>query len=201
MALLQVIRDRDMRDLPWSKGARAVQDRIAFVKHHEANPENWPDIDDASLLETLEEWLLPYLAGKNRVADLADLKLEEILQAGLEWEQQQKLDQFAPSHMKVPTGSRIRLDYSNPDIPVLAVRLQELFGQQDIEAVAGGTVPVTLHLLSPAGRPAQITKDLAGFWQNSYADVKKDLKGRYPKHYWPDDPLQAEPTARAKPRK
>ena len=201
MALLQVIRDRDMRDLPWSKGARAVQDRIAFVKHHEVNSENWPDIDDASLLETLEEWLLPYLAGKNRMADLADLKLEEILLSGLDWEQQQKLDQFAPSHIKVPTGSRIRLDYADPDIPVLAVRLQELFGQQDIEAVAGGMVPVTLHLLSPAGRPAQITRDLAGFWQNSYADVKKDLKGRYPKHYWPDDPFQAEPTARAKPRK
>jgi len=117
----------------------------------------------------------------------------------LTWEQQRELDTLAPTHLAVPSGSRVALDYGN-DPPVLAVRLQEMFGARDTPRLAGGKAAVLLHLLSPARRPVQVTQDLAGFWQRSYHDVKKDLKGRYPKHYWPDDPLQAEPTARAKPR-
>jgi ATP-dependent helicase HrpB len=114
--------------------------------------------------------------------------------------ERRRLDQLAPTHVQVPTGSRILLDYSDPGSPVLAVRLQELFGQVTTPAVGQGRVPLTLHLLSPAGRPVQVTRDLAGFWQTSYFEVRKDLRGRYPKHHWPDDPLSATPTRRAKGR-
>jgi ATP-dependent helicase HrpB len=118
----------------------------------------------------------------------------------LGWEERRALDQLAPTHLEVPTGSRIPVDYGDPVAPVLAVRLQEVFGLTETPRVGGGRVPVTMHLLSPAHRPVQVTRDLAGFWRSSYFDVRKDLRGRYPKHFWPEDPLTAEPTRRAKPR-
>ena len=129
----------------------------------------------------------------------ARIDLEGALTARLGWDRARKLDRLAPTHVAVPSGSRVALDYSG-EIPVLAVRVQEMFGLADTPRVAGGRVPVLLHLLSPARRPVQVTRDLAGFWANSYKAVRADLRGRYPKHPWPDDPLKAPPTARAKPR-
>ncbi len=200
-AILDVIRNKKMRILPWDKGSHSVIQRVAFAKYHDTEITNWPDLSESWLLENLENWLLPYLAGKQSLAGLQDLKIDEILTSLLDWEQQSRLKSFAPTRVTVPTGSDIRLDYSDIHSPVLAVRLQEMFGQADVKKVAGGKVAISIHLLSPARRPAQITQDLAGFWKNTYADVKKDLKGQYPRHYWPDDPMQAEPTARPKPRK
>jgi len=134
------------------------------------------------------------------LAALSRLDLTTILESMLAWDQRRRLDEQAPTHVDVPSGSRIPVDYSDPDAPVLAVRLQEVFGWTETPRIAGGRVPLTLHLLSPARRPVQVTRDLASFWRTTYFDVKKDLKGRYPKHYWPDDPLAATPTHRAKPR-
>ena len=127
------------------------------------------------------------------------MDLKKPLHALLTWKQQQELDQQAPTHWTVPTGSKIHVDYCSNEIPVLAVRLQEMFGQSETPKIAGGKVPVMIHLLSPARRPVQVTQDLASFWRTRYEEVKKELKGRYPKHYWPDNPLQAEPTKRTKP--
>lgn len=126
--------------------------------------------------------------------------MQDVLLGGLSWTQRQQLDDEAPTHIQVPSGSRIPVDYSRPEDPALAVRLQEMFGQQETPRIAGGRVPLTIHLLSPAQRPVQVTRDLANFWRETYFDVKKDLKGRYPKHYWPDNPLEAVATNRAKPR-
>ncbi|MCG8494266.1 MAG: hypothetical protein MI743_21840, partial [Sneathiellales bacterium] len=201
-ALCEVVQKRELRDLPWNKAATALVDRVNFARKHDTDTDiDWPDYSKSELQSTVYNWLPPYISGLEKLDDLQSLNLENILKSNLSWDQQQRLDEFAPPFVTVPTGSKIRLDYSNPDIPVLPVRLQEMFGQEAVDAVAGGQIPLTVHLLSPAGRPAQITKDLKGFWENSYEAVKKDLRGQYPKHYWPDDPLQAEPTARAKPRK
>jgi ATP-dependent helicase HrpB len=147
-----------------------------------------------------ETWLLPFLRGITRLAQLKRVDLRAALLTLLDWQQQRQLDTLAPTHIRVPSGSSIRVDYSGPT-PVLAVRLQEMFGLAETPRVAAGRVPVLLHLLSPAQRPVQVTQDLAAFWTGSYQQVRKELKGRYPKHYWPDDPLQAQATARAKPRK
>ena len=174
-----------------------LQARISFL--HRLVPHDWPDVSDASLVSGLTDWLSPYLHGVTRLAQLKRLDLCALLRAQLPWAKQKRLDELAPTHVAVPTGSRIRIDYSS-DPPVLAVKLQEMFGATDTPRIAGGRVALVLHLLSPAMRPLQVTTDLAGFWTGSYAEVKKDMKGRYPKHYWPDDPLQAEPTRRAKPR-
>jgi ATP-dependent helicase HrpB len=144
-------------------------------------------------MATLEDWLLPYLAGMSRFAHLKRLDLEAALLAQLPWQQQRQLDELAPTHLRVPSGSRVRLDYSQA-VPVLAVRLQEMFGLAATPCVAGGRVPVLIHLLSPARRPVQITQDIAAFWKGSYHEVRKELRGRYPKHHWPEDPLQAQAT-------
>jgi len=196
-AMLQGIREMGVTCLPWSKGLRAWQQRAQFL--HRLDPQRWPDVSDENLLTTLEEWLAPYLNGISRRAHLTNIDLHAALTGLLNWEQQRALEEFAPTHLSVPSGSRIPIDYSN-DPPVLAVRLQELFGLMETPRIAGGQIALLLHLLSPAYRPVQVTQDLAGFWARSYHEVKKDLKGRYPKHYWPDDPLHAQATARAKPR-
>jgi ATP-dependent helicase HrpB len=163
-------------------------------------PQDWPDVRDETLLATLDDWLSPWLQGMTRLSQLRRLDLRAALLAQLSWPQQRRLDELAPATLTVPSGSRVRLDYRQ-ETPVLAVRLQEMFGLTDTPCVAGGRVPVLLHLLSPARRPVQITRDLAAFWQGGYHEVKKELKGRYPKHHWPDDPLQAPPTAGAKRRR
>ncbi|WP_274651451.1 ATP-dependent helicase HrpB [Paenibacillus humicola] len=196
-ALLSGIAAQGLGLLPWTKQARQLQARIELMRAH--NP-SWPDVSEAGLAATLQDWLAPYIGGMRSRSDLARLNMAAILESKLGWAELQQLGREVPTHLTVPSGSRIPLDYSDPAAPALAVRLQELFGWRETPRIAGGKLPVTLHLLSPAHRPVQVTSDLASFWQHAYFDVKKDLKGRYPKHYWPDNPLEAAPTSRAKPR-
>jgi ATP-dependent helicase HrpB len=160
----------------------------------------WPDFSDAGLESSLDEWLAPYLGDVTRRDHLARLDLATILRARLDAAAVQALERLAPTHLLVPSGSRVPIDYAG-DAPSLAVRLQEMFGLTATPTVGGGRVPLSIALLSPAGRPVQVTRDLASFWARGYAEVRKELKGRYPKHYWPDDPHAAEPTARVRPRR
>jgi ATP-dependent helicase HrpB len=197
-ALLEGIRSEGLAALPWTDGARRTRERIAFLHH--VDPAGWPDVSDPALEDAMDEWLAPHLHGLRTAEDLRALDLASALLALLPWDRRAALDELAPTHVAVPSGSRIAIDYSDPAAPVLAVRLQEMFGLSDTPRVARGAVPLTLHLLSPAHRPVQVTRDLAGFWRGSYFEVRKDLRGRYPRHPWPDDPLTAPPTRRAKPR-
>ena len=155
-------------------------------------------MSDQALLDGLEDWLLPYLQGVKRPEQLKSLDLCSILKALTDWNAQQELDRLAPSHAAVPSGNRHRIDYSVPETPVLPVKLQEMFGATETPAICNGEVALTLHLLSPAGRPLQVTRDLPHFWANGYAHVKAEMKGRYPKHPWPDDPMTAQATAKTK---
>jgi ATP-dependent helicase HrpB len=196
-ALVDGIREDGIESLPWSASARALRHRLAFLHGLDGS---WPDVSDAALIESLGTWLGPHLVGVRSVASLGRVDLAGALFALLPWAKRSALDALAPTHVVVPSGSRIPIDYSDPSAPVLAVRLQEMFGLADTPRVANGAVPLTVHLLSPAHRPVQVTRDLAGFWRTSYFDVRKEMRGRYPKHYWPDDPMQAEPTRRAKPK-
>jgi ATP-dependent helicase HrpB len=196
-ALLEGVRAAGIGALPWRDEARRLRERIAFVALHERG---WPDLSDDALARSIGEWLAPELRGLRSLAEVQRIDLGESLRRMLDWRQRAGLDELAPTHLAVPSGSRIPIDYSDPETPVLAVRLQEMFGCTETPRVAGGRVPLTIHLLSPAHRPVQITRDLAGFWRTSYFDVRKDLRGRYPKHQWPDDPLAATPTSRAKRR-
>jgi ATP-dependent helicase HrpB len=198
-ALLIGIRQQGIACLPWTRALRQWQQRVCFLRRLAADPQQWPDVSDESLAASLPQWLAPYLTGMTRLRDLVRIELKKALFAMLTYQQHKLLDELAPTHLTVPSGSRVPIDYSG-DIPVLAVRLQEMFGLSATPAVAGGRQPLLIHLLSPAQRPVQITQDLAGFWQTGYPEVKKELKGRYPKHYWPDDPLQAQATARVRPR-
>ncbi|TRO12439.1 ATP-dependent helicase HrpB [Ectopseudomonas mendocina] len=202
-ALVGLVRRKGLELLPWTPELRQWQARVALLREldmQQQGQSEWPDLSDAALLASLDQWLTPFLSKVNRLSHFAGLDLPSILQTLLPWPLPQRLDELAPRALSVPSGSRIAIDYTeNP--PVLAVRLQELFGLAATPRIAGGRLGLKLHLLSPARRPVQVTQDLASFWANTYIDVKKDLKGRYPKHYWPDDPLIAEPTARAKPRK
>lgn len=198
-AMMEGIRSGGLSLLPWTKTSRQLRERIGFMRRH-AGPE-WPDVSDEALLANMEEWLGPHLYGRKSLQELKAEHLVAALESLLTWQQRAELDTLAPTHIRVPSGSRIPVDYADPDSPVLAVRLQELFGLAETPRIAGGRVPLTLHLLSPALRPVQITRDLASFWREAYFDVKKDLKGRYPKHVWPDDPLQAAPTSGAKPKR
>ncbi len=201
-ALLGLVRRRGLELLPWNPELRQWQARVALLRRLDLaakGESEWPDLSDGALLASLEDWLQPWLGKVSRLSHFANLDLAGILQSLLPWPLPQRLDELAPRTLEVPSGSRIRLDYSD-EMPVLAVRLQELFGLADTPRIAGGRQIVLLHLLSPARRPVQVTQDLASFWANTYVEVKKDLKGRYPKHWWPEDPMEAEPTARAKPR-
>lgn len=196
--LCEAIR-QDASLLFFNPAARKFMGRIALVRH--AFPEEtWPDLSENNLLATPEGWLLPWLTGVRNARDLAALNLLPALKAQLTWQQNRMLEERFPSHLVVPSGSSIALDYDSGDIPVLAVKLQEMFGLADTPMIAGGRVKVLLHLLSPARRPVQITQDLRGFWNTGYPLVKKELKGRYPKHPWPEDPWNAPPTKRLKPK-
>jgi ATP-dependent helicase HrpB len=197
-ALISGIRELGLSALPWTPQSRALQSRMQFV-HRLDEKSSWPDVSDRNLLATLEQWLAPWLDGMSRRDHLDRLDLLQALQALLDWNQQQRLNELAPTHLEVPSGSRIPIDYS-VEAPIVSVRLQEVFGLHETPRVGGGKVPLTLQLLSPAHRPVQVTRDLVSFWARGYVDVKKELKGRYPKHYWPDDPTTAQATARAKPR-
>jgi ATP-dependent helicase HrpB len=203
-ALLAGIRARGIDSLPWSDNARRLRVRIGALRVW--RPElNLPDVADATLLQSLESWLSFYLSGKRRLEALQAAELSEALSSMLDYEQRRALDAHAPEELKVPSGMTRRLEYGTRDDdpgapPVLAVKLQELFGLADTPCVGDGRMPVMLHLLSPAGRPIQVTQDLAGFWNRTYPEVKKELKGRYPKHPWPENPWTATATHRAKPR-
>jgi ATP-dependent helicase HrpB len=193
--LLEGLAREGIDALPWSQRARSVRQRLAFL--HTLDP-SWPDVSDSLLAGTLGAWLGPRLEGARSLSDVSRIDLSEALLGGLRWDRRAAIDELAPTHVVVPSGSRVPIDYSDPKAPVLAVRLQEMFGLADTPRIASGRVPLTIHLLSPARRPVQVTRDLAGFWRSSYFEVRKELRGRYPKHYWPDDPMQAEPTSRAK---
>lgn len=202
-ALVNLVRRKGLELLPWTPELRQWQARVALLRQLDLGSKGeseWPDVSDTALLKSLEHWLMPYLGKVSRLSHFANLDLSSIVHNLLPWPLPQRLDELAPHHLSVPSGSSIRLDYSEQP-PILAVRLQELFGLAETPRIAGGRQVVKLHLLSPARRPVQVTQDLANFWRSTYAEVKKDLKGRYPKHYWPDDPLVAEATARIKPRK
>lgn len=184
--------------LPWSHAACQLQARATLLRR--VFPEQpWPDFGNDWLMAHLEAWLLPWLGGVRTLTDLQRLDLYALMKGLLTWEQQRMLDEEAPTHISVPSGSRIAVDYCH-DVPVLAVKLQELFGLAETPTVARGRVPVLLHLLSPARRPIQVTSDLKSFWNTTYQEVKKELKGRYPKHPWPDDPWLAVPTRGTKRR-
>ena len=196
-ALMGVVREQGLAVLRWDGRALRVRERLAFC--HRCDVE-YPDVSDEALRAALEAWLLPALLAIGTLDALARVDVADTLMAMMSWKQRERLDALAPSHCVVPSGSRLPIDYGDPEAPALRVRLQELFGLDDTPRVGGGRVPLTLHLLSPAHRPVQVTRDLAGFWARSYFDVRKDLRGRYPRHHWPEDPLDAQPTARAKRR-
>jgi len=196
-AMIEGIRKLGLHCLPWDKASEGLRARLAFL--HRVEGDAWPDVSDEGLLRSLEDWIAPYLGGITKRGQLKQINLSEALLAGIDWNKRQEMDRLAPTHWQVPTGSNIRIDYSG-ETPALPVRMQEMFGATETPKVANGKVAVTLHLLSPAQRPIQVTSDLIGFWNGSYAQVKAEMKGRYPKHYWPDDPLIAEPTRRVKTR-
>ncbi|MSP75896.1 MAG: ATP-dependent helicase HrpB [Rhodospirillaceae bacterium] len=194
-AMLDGIRQLGPSALPWSDDLAKWRERVAFMRAHD---EAWPDLSNDTLSATLEAWLGPFLDGVSRRDHLARIDLAAALKALVPWDRQRDLDRLVPTHIEVPSGSRVPIDYANPAEPSLSVRLQEMFGLSDTPRIAGGKVALTIHLLSPARRPVQVTRDLASFWATGYKAVKAELKGRYPRHYWPDDPLVAEPTARVR---
>ena len=184
--------------LPWSKAAIQWRDRVMFLRKAEGEP--WPDLSDDALAARREDWLVPALYDKTSLKDVSAGDLSEALMALLPWELRVRLDREAPTHFEAPTGTQLAIDYEAEQGPTIAVRLQELFGLNTHPSIAGGAVPLVLELLSPAQRPVQVTRDLPGFWRGSYAAVRSELRGRYPRHPWPDDPANALPTRRAKPR-
>ncbi len=195
-ALLTGLRGTGLSLLTWSRAAEELRTRLAFA--HAALGEPWPDVSDAALLEHAERWL--DLGSARRRADLAKLDVASALRRLVPWSVAGRLDEVAPERLPVPSGSQIRVDYSDPAAPVLAVKVQEAFGWRDAPRLADGRVPVLLHLLSPAGRPVAVTSDLASFWAQGYPQVRAEMRGRYPRHPWPEDPLAAPPTRRANPR-
>ncbi|WP_433460891.1 ATP-dependent RNA helicase [Micromonospora sp. CA-248212] len=198
-ALLTGLRQEGLGLLPWTPAARGLRERMAFCRLH--LDAEWPDVDDEALLAAAPTWLGPELAAGRRRADLSRVDVTSALRRLLPWAQAARLDEFAPERIEVPSGSRIRVDYADPAAPVLAVKLQETFGWPAAPRIAGGRVPVLLHLLSPAGRPVAVTADLASFWRTGYPQVRAELRGRYPRHPWPEDPDTATPTRRAAPRR
>jgi ATP-dependent helicase HrpB len=200
-AMLTGVRELGIAALPWNREARDLQARIEFVRAAPGAHAAWPAVSDAALGATLEAWLAPWLDGVTRREHLARVPLTDALRAQLTWEQQRELEEWAPANLTMPSGSRIRVDYLDDSAPAVSVRLQEVFGLADTPRLGRGRVPVTFKLLSPARRPVQVTRDLASFWRGAYAEVRKELRGRYPKHYWPENPLAAEPTRGVRPRR
>jgi ATP-dependent helicase HrpB len=229
-AMLQGVRELGIEALPWTRDARDLQARMEFVRvleegdrardalplasaaaavdagiYRVASADTaaaaWPAVSDVVLAATTDVWLAPWLDGVTRRDHLARLSLLEILRALLPWEKQRRLDELAPAHLQVPSGSNVRIDYVDESAPAVSVKLQEVFGLDATPRIGGGRVPITFKLLSPAQRPVQVTRDLASFWRGSYADVRKDMRGRYPRHYWPENPLEAEATRGVRRRK
>jgi ATP-dependent helicase HrpB len=184
--------------LPWSKPAKQWRDRVTFLRRAEGEP--WPDLSDDALATQREAWLVPALYDKISLKEFSAGDLSEALMTLLPWELRARLEREAPTHFEAPTGTQLAIDYEAEQGPTIAVRLQELFGLNTHPSIAKGKIPLVLELLSPAQRPVQVTRDLPGFWRGSYAGVRSDLRGRYPRHPWPEDPASALPTRRVKPR-
>ncbi|PSO34293.1 ATP-dependent helicase HrpB [Bradyrhizobium sp. MOS002] len=184
--------------MPWSKAARQWRDRVMFLR--KAEGDSWPDLSDEGLIARRDDWLVPALYDKIALKDISAGDLSDALMTLLPWEMRARLDREAPTHFEAPTGSVLAIDYEAEQGPTIAVRLQELFGLNTHPSIAAGKVPLVLELLSPAQRPVQVTRDLPGFWRGSYSAVRSDLRGRYPRHPWPEDPANALPTRRVKPR-
>ena len=184
--------------VPWSKPLKQWRDRVIFLR--KAEGESWPDLSDDALAAQREAWLLPALYDTTALKDFSSGNLSEALMGLLPWELRARLEREAPTHFEAPTGTMLAIDYEAEQGPTIAVRLQELFGLNTHPSIAKGAVPLVLELLSPAHRPVQVTRDLPGFWRGSYAAVRSDLRGRYPRHPWPEDPASATPTRRVKPR-
>ncbi|WP_421693945.1 ATP-dependent helicase HrpB [Aestuariivirga sp.] len=196
-AMTQGIREMGLACLPWTEGSKILRARVLFLRRLYPE-EGWPDLSDEALLATLEEWLSPYLAGISRKAHLDRLDMHQILQGLIPHDLARKMDRLAPIRIEVPSGADVRIDYETEGDPVLRVRLQEMFGLARTPAIAEGRSPLRIELLSPAGRPLAVTQSLETFWTNGYPSVRSDMRGRYPKHAWPEDPLNAAPV---KPRR
>jgi hypothetical protein len=209
-ALLDVVRKKGLEILPWTKNITQWRSRVQLLRDaesgtaqacgNEQSGARWPDLSDEYLLATLDQWLAPYLGSVHNIDDFQRLDLKSVLHALLPWPLPLDLERLAPERFAVPSGSSVVLDYTQTP-PVLEVKLQEMFGCDETPSIADGKVQLMVHLLSPAKRPLQITQDLAGFWRSSYQEVKKEMKGRYPKHPWPDNPLEAQATRYTKRRK
>jgi ATP-dependent helicase HrpB len=199
-AMLQGIRSLGLGALPWTRDLEQWRARLLLLRANldPGQASEWPDVSDAALLASLEQWLSPWLEKATRRDHLARVDLRGALHGLLDWNHQRQLDELMPTHLAVPSGSRIAIDYES-GTPKVSVRLQEVFGLMESPRIARGRVPVTMELLSPARRPVQVTQDLASFWARTYQDVRKELKGRYPKHFWPEDPYSAPPTRKVRP--
>ncbi len=205
--LLQAIKIIGLQSFNWTPQAMNLKQRLQFINQQNINESasikspgqiNLADFSDDSLLNTLNEWLQPYLINESSIKQCQKLDMYKLLLNQLSWEQKQLIDKLAPEKINVPSGSSIRIDYSDPSTPILAVRLQEVFGLYETPAIFDGSCKLMMHLLSPARRPMQVTQDLPSFWQTTYHCVKKELRGKYKKHYWPDDPLTAQATSKTK---
>jgi ATP-dependent helicase HrpB len=186
--------------LPWSKAQLQFRHRVAFLRSAGGAQSDVPDLADAALAGTVEIWLAPFLTDATKVSDIDAGVLDQALDTLVPWSVRRRVEAEAPTHYQAPTGNSHPIDYDGPGAPAISLRVQELYGLTEHPAIAGGRLPLTLNLLSPAHRPIQITRDLPGFWAGSWTAVKAEMKGRYPRHLWPDDPAHAMPTARAKPR-
>jgi ATP-dependent helicase HrpB len=197
--MLAFIRKKGLDILPWQDTDRRFLQRLSFAKTHCPEVADWPSADPQSLLDKVDVWLSPFLVGVQSLKQLQKIDLSKAIYSLPDWSTLQQLNSCCPDAVLVPTGRYVDIDYSG-ERPVLAVKMQEMFGCPATPTIAMGKVSLTVHLLSPAQRPLAVTADLASFWKNAYQEVKKDMKGRYPKHYWPDDPLQAMPTKHVKSR-
>jgi ATP-dependent helicase HrpB len=184
--------------LPWTNALIQWRDRVMFLRAAEGD--EWPDLSDAALAANAAEWLAPVLTEQTSLSQIGADRLGDALEAMVPWGLKRRLDVEAPTHFEAPTGTRVAVDYAAEAGPTIAIRVQELFGLAQHPALAGGRVPLVIELLSPAHRPVQVTRDLPGFWKGSYAAVRTEMRGRYPRHPWPEDPASALPTRRAKPR-
>jgi ATP-dependent helicase HrpB len=197
-ALIGGIRSLGLQVLPWQVSSRSFRARVLLLRRLQGSA--WPDVSDDALLAGADAWLSPYLAGLSRRAQFGTIDLEAALNALLTPDLRRLLERLAPSHIVVPSGSRIAIDYESAEDPALFVRIQEMFGARRTPTILDGAMPLRLHLLSPAGRPLQVTSDIASFWAGAYPEIRRVMRGRYPRHPWPEDPLNALATARAKPR-
>jgi ATP-dependent helicase HrpB len=200
-AMIAGITELGLEALPWTEAILQWRQRVAFAGAQDLPPGGWPDLSDAALAAALPRWLGPYLAGITRRSHLPRVPLTDALSALLDPRARRALDEHVPTHITLPTGTQTRIDYSDVAAPSAAMRMQEVFGLAATPRIANGKVPITFKLLSPAQRPLQVTRDLASFWRNAYIEVRKDMRGQYPKHYWPEDPLQAEPMRGARRRR